>query len=374
MTIAIDVARLPGPAQKILDPAGSPPLKAMAAKGVVPGLKPGDVLAVLVLLAAAEGPHAEQAQKTLAALPAPVLNGALSGELQPGALDAIAPTYAQNAEVAEKILNHPNVAVETVAEMATAASEPVSEIIATNEERMLAHPPIIERLYLNRNTRMSTADRILELAVRNKIELQIPAFEQAKAAIEGELIAEPTEEPTFDDVQLKEAMSLAEELELAENEDTHVLDPETGKEEIAEKAKPLHALWQDLRPPAKIRMLLLENKKEIRMLGVRDTNPQVARTVLQSPGLNDGEIGRIAKMRNVSEDILRDIASSKEWTRHYHIKKELVSNPRTPFGQASRFVIHLYESDLKTLAKSKDVSGAIQTAAKQQLLRKGKGG
>ena len=140
------------------------------------------------------------------------------------------------------------------------------------------------------------------------------------------------------------------------------------------KQQPLHALWNDMRPPAKIRMLLLENKKEIRMLGVRDTNPQVARTVLQSPGLNDSEILRIAKMRNVSEEILREIASSKEWTRHYHIKKELVSNPRTPFGQASKFVIHLYESDLKTLSKSKDVSGAIQTAAKQQLLRKGKGG
>ena len=56
------------------------------------------------------------------------------------------------------------------------------------------------------------------------------------------------------------------------------------------------------------------------------------------------------------------------------VKLHLVSNPRTPFGQASKFVLHLRESDIKNIAKSKEVSGAIQTAAKQQLQRKGKGG
>ena len=44
LTTPINVAALPGPAQKILDPNGPAPLKAMAAKGLVPGLKPGEVL------------------------------------------------------------------------------------------------------------------------------------------------------------------------------------------------------------------------------------------------------------------------------------------------------------------------------------------
>jgi hypothetical protein len=54
------------------------------------------------------------------------------------------------------------------------------------------------------------------------------------------------------------------------------------------------------------------------------------------------------------------------------IKYNLVANPRTPFGHASKWVLHLRESDLRNIAKSKEVSGAIQTAAKQQLQRKGK--
>jgi len=61
-----------------------------------------------------------------------------------------------------------------------------------------------------------------------------------------------------------------------------------------------------------------------------------------------------------------------DWTQSYAIKKALVMNPRTPFGQASKFVMHMRETDLKAISKSREVSGAIQTAAKQQLSRKGK--
>jgi hypothetical protein len=389
---SIDVARLPGPAQKILDPSGPPPLKAMAAKGVVPGLKPGDVLAVLVVLAQAEDANGQTARKTLESLPGPVLNGALGqADVQPGALDAIASTYADKPEVAEKILNHPQIHPGTVVRLAQLANELVCELIATNEERLLGTPAIIERLYMNKACRMSTADRLLELAVRNQIELAIPAFAQAKAAIQGELIIEATEEPSFDDVQFAEASEKAAEIELAEGEDIAHIDDETGEETVTEKAKPLHAIWTEMRPPAKIRLLTIGTLKTydkagkvvdeqrfdikaLRALGVRDANPLVALASLETPGINEGEIERIAKMRNVCEDVLRAIAMKPDWTRHYTIKKNLVMNPRTPFGQAAKFVLHLYENDLKAITKSRDVSGAVQTAARQQLQRKGKKG
>lgn len=387
--LPIDTASLPGPAQKILDPAGPPPLKAMAAKGLVPGLKPGDSLAVVIALSRMEGAVAEQAQKTLGNLPMPLINGALGGDLQPGVLDVLGVTYAHDANIAERVLTHPAIDPSTVVEMAAAASEGVCELIATNETRLLGNPAIIEKLYLNKNCRMSTADRILELAVRNGLELAIPAFAQAKAAIEGELIVEPTEEPTFDDTQFNDGIVKAEELKLAEDEDTHKLDETTGKEVVVEKAKPLHAIWADLRPPAKIRLLMLAtiktydaagnlveeqrfDQKALRMLGVRDANPLVATSALETPGISDGEIVRIAGLRNVAEEVLRAIASSKEWTRHYMVKYNLVANPRTPFGHASKWIVHMRDNELKTLAKSRDVPGAIQTAAKQQLQRKGK--
>lgn len=388
---AIDPSTLPGPAQKILDPSGPAPLKAMAAKGLMPGLGPGAILAVIVALSLQNDANGETAKKTLEKLPPQLLNGALAlPDLHPAVLDAIGPLYARDAAVSEKILFHPALVPDTVVAMASVGTEGVCELIATNEERLLQVPLIIEKLYVNKNCRMSTADRLLELAVRNNIDLNIPAFAQAKAAIQGELIAEPQEEPTFDDVQFNSGVKEAAELRLEEGEDTHTLDEMTGKEEIAAKAKPLHAIWADLRPPAKIRLLTIgtmrdydENGREIgetrfdakalRMLGVRDANPLVAVAAMNTPGVSDAEVVRIAGMRNVAEDVLREIAFNKDWTRHYMVKYNLVANPRTPFGQASKFVLHLRESDIKTLAKSKEVSGAIQAAAKQQLTRKGKG-
>ncbi len=389
-TSTIDIAALPPNAQKILDPNGPAPLKGMAAKGLAPGLKPGETLAVICALSLGTDTHAEVARKTLAALPLPLLNGALAADIQPGVLDVIGPVYAKDANLSEKILHHPAILADTVAAMAAVCSEGVSELIATNEELLLKHPRIIEKLYLNKNTRMSTADRILELAVRNGVDCPgIPAFDQAKKAIEGELIAEPSEEPSFDDTQFSDAQRLAKDFVLAEGEDTHALDPETGKEEVIEKAKPLHAVWADLRPPSKIRLLTLAtmktydsdgnesgelhfDMKALRMLGVRDANPLVAVAALKAPGMSDSEVVRIAGMRNVSEDVLREIANSKEWTRVYQVKMNLVANPRTPFGHSSKFILHLRDNDLKTISKSKDVPGAVQTSAKQQLSRKGK--
>lgn len=385
----IDIAALPPNAQKILDPNGPAPLKGMAAKGLAPGLKPGDTLAVVCALSLGSDAHAEVAKKTLAALPLPLLNGALGGDIQPGVLDVIGPVYAKDANLSEKILQHPSILAETVAAMAAVCTEGVAELIATNEERLLANPKIIEKLYLNKNTRMSTADRILELAVRNNVECPgIPAFEQAKKAIEGELIAEASEEPSFDDVQFKDAHQIAKDTVLTADEDTHQLDPETGKEVVVEKAVPLHAIWADLRPPSKIRLLTLGSvktyneagdeeehsfdMKAIRMLGVRDPNPLVAVAALKAPGMSDSEVVRIAGMRNVSEDVLREISNNREWTRVYQVKLNLVANPRTPFGHSSKFILHLRDNDLKTVSKSKDVPGAVQTAAKQQLSRKGK--
>jgi len=387
---AIDPSTLPAAAQKILDPSGPPQLKAMAAKGLMPGLKPAEMLAVVVALSLGNDPAADTAKGTLAKLPAPLVNGALAApELHPAVLDALGPRYANDNVVAERLLLHPNIVDATIIAIAGLASESVCELIATNEERLLASPAIIEKLYLNNRCRMSTADRLLELAVRNGIELAIPAFAQAKQAISGELIAEPTEERSFDDTQFDDVGEKAKELKLEEDEDTHVFNPETGEEEVVAKARPLHAVWAELRPSAKIRFLNLATLKQyddhgreigeqrydvkaLRMLGVRDANPLVAVAALNTPGIGDAEVVRIASMRNVAEEVLRDIAISKEWTRHYKVKFNLVANPRTPFGQAAKFVLHLRETDLKSLTKSKDVSGAIQTAARQQLARKGK--
>jgi hypothetical protein len=360
----------------MIDPASPPAMRQMAAKGVAPGLKPAEGLTIIALLAEGEDAAiAAIARATLDKLPAPVLNGALAGELAAGVLALIAPIYARNAQIIHKILAHPAVTPEAVAAIAARASEEVAELVATNERRLLAHPMIIEKLYMNKSTRMSTADRVLELAVRNKIELPgIPAYKEAALAIGQELIVEPSPERNPDDILFETAEALAKQAVLDPAvEDTHRLDEESGQEVVVERFLPLYAQLAQMTISQKIRRAMLGNGAD-RLLLVRDSNRLVAQAAIKSPTIQENEVVRISASRNVSEDVLRAIALDREWTRSHQIKLNLVQNPRTPFAFAARLIGHLREHELKGLAKSKNVSGAVAKAAKQQLDRKGVGG
>ncbi len=368
----VDIDALAPAARKILDPAAPAPMRQMAARGVAPGLKPGDALTVVALLSeSADATIAAIARTTLGKLPAPVLNGALASDLPAGVLALIAPQYAANVVVMEKLLAHPRILPHAVAEVAALASEAVAELVATNEQRLLAHPQIIEKLYMNKATRMSTADRVLELAVRNHVELRgIPAYKEAAAAIGQELIAEQSAEPTPDDVLFKETDAASNEAPVDPSvEDTHRIDESTGDEVVEDKFLPLHARLAKMTVSQKIRRAMLGSAAE-RLLLVRDSNRLVAQASVKSPSIQESEVVRISASRNVSEDVLRVIAQDREWTRSHQIKLNLTQNPRTPFAFAAKLIPHLREHELKSLARSKNVTGAVAQAASQWLSRR----
>jgi hypothetical protein len=219
---------------------------------------------------------------------------------------------------------------------------------------------------------MSTADRILELAVRNKIDLHgIPAYREAAAAIVDELIMEPSDEPTPDDELFKETEKVAATLEIdPSKEDTVQIDEETGEEVVVDKYLPLHAQLGKMTVSQRIRRAMLGSATE-RLLLVRDRNRLVAQAVVQSPMLQENEVVRITTSRQVPEDVLRLISQDKRWGSSHQVKLNLVQNPRCPLAFSSRLIAHLREHELKALARSKNVSGAIAKACRQQLERKG---
>jgi hypothetical protein len=207
--------------------------------------------------------------------------------------------------------------------------------------------------------------------VRGGIELPgIPAYREAATAIGMELISERSAEPTPDDALFQETDAAAQRAAIdASKEDTHRLDEETGTEVVEDKFKPLHQLLGTMTVSQKIRRAMLGNAAD-RLLLVRDSNRLVATAAVKSPLIQENEIVRIAASRNVTEDVLRVIALDREWTRSHQVKLNLVSNPRTPFAFAAKLIGHLREHELKALARSKNVGGAVAKAAGQQLDRK----
>ena len=105
--------------------------------------------------------------------------------------------------------------------------------------------------------------------------------------------------------------------------------------------------------------------KEARSILIKDSNRQVAMSVLANPRITVQEVEQIAASRNVSEDILREIGGNKDWCKSYTVALSLVNNPKTPIPIGLTFLNRLFTRDLRFLAKSKGVPEVIRVTAKR---------
>jgi hypothetical protein len=341
----------------------------MAAKGLVP-VRGSDQITLLAQLAhdvTAEVKAA--ADRSLRGLPEAVLLPACEAPLPAAVLDLLADLFDQNQEMLARLIANNTTHDTTIERIARSAGELLAERIAVNETRLLGAPRIIEALYKNRNTRMSTADRLVELAARNGLELTgIPAFKEHVEALQGQLIPEPTDEPLPQDEVFSRTVAAD-----AGGDDAVVFEEDaTGTEQVAQKYKPLSMLMAELSKSEKIRMAAV-GTKAARMLLVRDNNRQVAFAAISSPQTTAPEAAEIAKSKEVAEDILRYIGNKKDWIKSGEVKKNLVFNPKTPIGIAMRFLGHMRADELRTLARSRNVSAQIRSLAANWATRKEKG-
>ena len=115
--------------------------------------------------------------------------------------------------------------------------------------------------------------------------------------------------------------------------------------------------------------LAMKGTREQRSQLIRDSNKLVAVAVLSSPKINESEIEKYAKMANLSEDVLRIIASNRAWVKNYNIVAALTRNPKTPTAVAMRFLQRLNEKDLKMLSLDRNVSEPVRIAARKYLVK-----
>jgi hypothetical protein len=91
----------------------------------------------------------------------------------------------------------------------------------------------------------------------------------------------------------------------------------------------------------------------------------VATAVLGSPRLTDAEIEAFSAMKNLSDEILRQIGTNKEWSKKYGVISNLVRNPRTPIAVSIGMVARLNPRDLKAIAVDKNVPEVIRKQAQR---------
>lgn len=413
-------------ALKFAGPTVPPGAKMMAARGLAP-LPPKDMLATLAALVGDSAEAvASAARTTLAGLPERILDGALSDKLPQSVVHVLAKQLHGTARWVERLVLNPDIHDETVQFLASKAEERQLEIIAQNEMRLMRAPRIIEALYMNPRTRMSTVDRLMEFAVRGGLDLSgIPAFKEAQAAILGlrALPPEPEEEQAVEEAQpeptepaepastqaaqtpptaapfsgraiagqtvwggrapvtpgapgspvsavpaepvmltpVDAPTDLPSDLIAAMTEENTGEDDALGQED---KKGNIQAQLVKMTASQKVRFAQIGNK-EVRGYLMRDSNKMVASAAIKNPRVTEQEIITVANSRSVNDEVIRVISATREWTKAYQVRFNLVNNPKCPLPVALRFLRTLRASDVKTLAKNKNVSGAVSTAARR---------
>jgi hypothetical protein len=273
----------------------------------------------------------------------------------------------QRTAVLERILYNPATADQTFVMLAGRLGESLLEIIFQNEVRLLRCPAIVEALFFNKRARMSSVNRAVELCARNGVRLEgIPAFDEIVNAIRQD--PEATDGAATDG-RFQAAITAAEAasgIDEASGDAEELFDEEAVAKEKERASGMSFIKFDQLRIFEKIRLATIGNAYCRKML-VRDSNKLVAMTVIRSPQITDMEIRQFAGSTNVCDDVIRYIANSRECSKDYPVKMALVSNPKCPLGSSLRFLPYLHQDDLRNIARSRNIPGALATAAKKLL-------
>jgi len=136
----------------------------------------------------------------------------------------------------------------------------------------------------------------------------------------------------------------------------------TSDDLSSEEAKGVAGMIADLSVGKKIKLAYLGNA-EARKVLLRDTNKSVAVAVVKSGRMSDGEAAQAAGNKNLHMDVLREIATNREYLRKYNVKVQLANNPKTPVSIAVGLISQLHRADLASLARNKNISSVVNRMA-----------
>ena len=111
----------------------------------------------------------------------------------------------------------------------------------------------------------------------------------------------------------------------------------------------------------------VKGSREMRSILIRDPNKMIASSVLSSPKLAEPEVEAFAKMANVSEDVLRIIASNRAWLKSYGVILALTKNPKTPLAMSMNLMNRLSTKDLQKLSVDRNVAEALRISARKKV-------
>jgi hypothetical protein len=112
----------------------------------------------------------------------------------------------------------------------------------------------------------------------------------------------------------------------------------------------------------------MKGSREERAILIRDPNKLVSTSVLSSPKLTETEVEAIAKMANVSEEILRIVGTNRAWVKNYNVVLALTRNPKTPVAMSMNLLNRLTEKDLRQISTNRNVPEVLRVTARKKIV------
>jgi hypothetical protein len=368
-----------------------------AARGLLP-LPETDLLEILVsFYEGSDKELMETARETLRSQQNETLESTIrSANVAPRVLSYFAAQMELPAAVHEAILTNFRTPSSAIANFAAKTQNgSLLELISFNQQLLIQNPAIIDAIIANP---YRTPD-----AERRAVETKREFFEKERGAQQiadelraqgNEAAAEFVEQAEFAEdlegsgLSIEDAMFLAQHIEVPDHEtDDSWLGLEYIEEIYEESEEQRKAIYgkilgemqqeEDDIPGERISMLNrimkmgvkdrvklgMKGDREARNILIRDPNRLVSSAVVNNPRISEKEVENIAAMRSVADDILRQIASNRQWARSYPIMHSLAKNPRTPMANVVTIMSRLQLRDLVALSKNRNVSDAVRRQA-----------
>lgn len=358
--------------------------KMVLAKGFLP-LDP-EMLATALLYLSNDQDHeiASTAKDTVLEMPVNIVkNIAQNRKIKSDLIDNLAHLRIADTEILEAIILNPAVDNKTLEYVATHGPTKVIEILAGNQERMLSHSAIIDAILKNTNTPSYIQTRLemfrQEIAEQTAVKKEEERLREESLARQERLKEKKAGTVDSDTIARKEATTSPVQQATANKPQSKTkvskIRGEEDEEDISlmeedlEEGLSISQKIQNMPVGERIKLAKFGTREE-RMLLVRETNKMVALAAISSPKTTEEEIEQIARMKNIVDDVLREIGNNREYTKSPTVRKSLLENPRTPVGVSLNLIKHVSERELNDLSKNRNIPEVIRTTARRMVIQR----
>lgn len=376
----------------VIDGSAPRPARLAAARGILP-LPHQDLLEVLVAFAQSDDTElSSHARQTIRAQDPEILNGLVrSADVPVPILNYLATVGELPRKIHESIISNSRTPAATVVKFTSdTTNAELIDAISLNQQLLIQVPAIIDAILRNPHA-TSEAERRASETKREFFEK-----ERGQQQIADELRAQGKQAAAefFENAQFDEGLSDDDAMFLA----NHIVIPDSETDDAWLGLEYLEEIYEETPeqrqvivnkilgefksedmdlPSERISIInrimkmgmkdrtrmAMKGDREARNILIRDPNRIVAQAVVNNPRITDQEIEKIAAMRSVTEEILRQIAVSRQWSRNYQTVHNLARNPRTPIANVMNILSRLQLKDLNVLSKNRNVSDAVRRQA-----------